>query len=351
MRLNQLEKFEIIRLVEQSNTSVNMTLKELGINKTTFYMWYNAYKNDGYDGLAKKSHKKKQYWNQIPEKEKQLVIELALDNPEKSSREIACLYTDTYKRYVSESSTYRILKSQGLTQTPAFDLIKASNEFEHKTVRINEMWQTDFTYFKIPGWGWYYLSTVLDDYSRFIVHWKLCSTMKSTDAESTIREALIKTNLQTDERPKLLSDNGSSYVATDFREYLKKNNVKQINGKPRHPQTQGKIERYHRSMKNVVKLDVYYSPMELENALEQFVHYYNYKRYHESLQNTTPADMYFGKTNRIIERRRKIKLKTMMERKRDYYRNRWPTKIYSDSFLSPKKLKKMMSEINFLAQN
>ena len=104
-------------------------------------------------------------------------------------------------------------------------------------------------------------------------------------------------------------------------------------------------------MKNVVKLDVYYSPMELENALEQFVHYYNYKRYHESLQNTTPADMYFGKTNRIIERRRKIKLKTMMERKRDYYRNRWPTKIYSDSFLSPKKLKKMMSEINFLAQN
>lgn len=332
MRLQQTEKFEIIRLVEQSNISVNKTLKELGINKPTFYKWYNAYLQSGYDGLAPKPITKKQYWNQIPVKERDLVVRLALDNTDKASRELATLYVDTYNRYVSESSVYRILKTRGLIRQPAFQLVSASSEFKDKTVRPNEMWQTDFTYFKIPGWGWYYLSTILDDYSRFIVHWKLCSTMKSIDAQQTVDEALQKSNLDKSQMPKLLSDNGSSYIAGDFNDYIASKNMKLIHGKPLHPQTQGKIERYHRSMKNVIKLDVYSSPMELENALHQYVYYYNYSRYHESLQNVTPADKYFGRANRIIKRRMKIKLKTLTERKRAYYNSMGVSKIYSDSF-------------------
>ena len=342
MRISQLEKYEIIQLVEQSSTSVNKTLKELGIHKPTFYNWYNAYLERGYAALAPKQRTKKQYWNQIPEKERQRVIELALENPQKASREIACLYIDTYKRFISESSVYRILKAQGLIQTPAFDLIRAADEFKDKTVLPNEMWQTDFTYFKIPGWGWYYLSTVLDDYSRFIVHWKLCNTMKSEDAAQTIDEALIKSNLHKNQMPKLLSDNGSSYIAKDFNTYIADQNMKLIHGRPLHPQTQGKIERYHRSMKNVIKLDVYYSPMELEHAMKQFVAYYNFKRYHESLQNVTPAQMYFGKAARIIAQRQKIKQKTMFERKQKYYSLQQGSKIYSDAFLGHSKPKKML---------
>lgn len=161
---------------------------------------------------------------------KQLVTVLALENPEKASREIACLYIDNYKRYVSESSVYRILKAQGLIQPPAFDLINASDEFKDKTVRPNQMWQTDFTYFKIPGWGWYYLSTVLDDYSRFIFHWKLCSSVTAGDATKTIGETLIKTNLDKSKMPKLLSDNGSSYIALDFKKYLETCKIKPIHG-------------------------------------------------------------------------------------------------------------------------
>ena len=341
MRLSQTEKFEIIRLVEQSTTSVNKTLRELRINKPTFYSWYNAYLTDGYDGLAQKQVTKKQFWNQIPESEKQLITELALDHPQKAPREIAWLYTDNYRKYVSESSVYRILKTRGLIQEPAFELIKASDEFKDKTVRPNQMWQTDFTYFKIPGWGWYYLSTVLDDYSRFIVHWKLCSTMTAADATQTIEEALLKSNLSKNQMPKLLSDNGSSYVALDFKKYLEKQKIKPIHGRPGHPQTQGKIERYHRSMKNVIKLDVYYSPMELEHALKCFVEYYNHQRYHESLQNLTPADMYFGRATRILEYRRKIKQKTMIERKRTYYAATAAGKIYSDAFSGHQKPRKM----------
>lgn len=327
MRLNQTEKFEIIQLVEKSELGVNATLKELGIHKSTFYEWYNAYLEKGYDGLANKPCVRKQYWNQIPEEEKQLILETALDYPERSSREVACLFTDTHKRFVSESSVYRLLKEKGLITTPAFMLMQASDEFKDKTHRVNEMWQTDFTYFKIPGWGWYYLSTVLDDYSRFIVHWKLYKSMKSDDVMDTINEAMLKANLKPGEKPRLLSDNGSCYIANDFKTYLESQDIKHIRGRVRHPQTQGKIERYHRSMKNVIKLDVYCSPMELEAALRKFVHYYNYERYHESLNNITPADMYYGKAARTLERRKKIKQKTLRDRKQNYFRSQTMNKF------------------------
>lgn len=320
MRLNQSEKFEIIQLVEKSDRGVNDTLKELGVHKSTFYQWYNAYLAQGYDGLADKPGKRKQFWNQIPEPEKQQIVELALEYTDRSPREVACLYTDTFKRFVSESSVYRILKSKGLITTPAFMLMQASDVFKDQTVRVNEMWQTDFTYFKIPGWGWYYLSTILDDYSRFIIHWQLCKNMKSQDVQDTVNQAMLKSNLQQNERPKLLSDNGSCYIAGDFKSYLETQQIKHVRGRVNHPQTQGKIERYHRSMKNVVKLDVYYSPMELEAALKSFVHYYNYERYHESLNNVTPADKYYGKAARTLERRRKIKIKTLKERKSNYFK-------------------------------
>jgi len=321
MRLNQSEKFEIIQLVEKSELGVNATLKEFGIHKSTFYEWYNSYLEHGYDGLANKPVKRKQYWNQIPEEEKQGIVELALEYTDRSPREVACLFTDIHKRFVSESSVYRILKEKGLITTPAFMLMRAGDEFKDKTHRINEMWQTDFTYFKIPGWGWYYLSTVLDDYSRFIVHWRLYKSMKSEDVMDTVNEAMLKSNLKPNEKPKLLSDNGSCYIANDFKAYTKSQEIKHIRGRVRHPQTQGKIERYHRSMKNVIKLDVYYSPMELEAALKKFVHYYNYERYHESLNNVTPADKYYGKAARTLERRRKIKQKTLRDRKQNYLRS------------------------------
>ena len=102
MRLNQNEKQEIIRLVEGSDLGVTRTLKELGIHKSTFYNWYNAYLENGYDGLADKPCKRKQYWNKVSDKERQLVVETALEYPDKSYREVACYITDNYKRYISE---------------------------------------------------------------------------------------------------------------------------------------------------------------------------------------------------------------------------------------------------------
>lgn len=117
-------------------------------------------------------------------------------------------------------------------------------------------------------------------------------------------------------RPRLLSDNGPCYLSSDLATYLGRHGMEHTRGAPYHPQTQGKIERYHGSMKNVVKLENYHSPWELERAIGRFVEHYNHRRYHESLDNVTPADAYHGRRDAILTRREQIKNKTMARRKR-----------------------------------
>ena len=321
MRLTASEKQEIIKLVEGSEIGVNRTLLQLGVNKSTFYKWYKIYLDNGISGLEAK-YVTRQRWNTIPQEEKNLVVEIALEYTELSPRELSCKLSDEKGVFISESSVYRILKARGLITTPSHILLSAGTEFSQKTCFVNEMWQTDFTYFKILGWGWYYLSTILDDYSRYIVHWELCKTMKTEDVKRTVNRALQSANLPRGYNPKLLSDNGACYIAAELRDFLADKKMKLIHGKPNHPQTQGKIERYHRSMKNVVKLDNYYCPEELEAALKAFVHYYNHHRYHESLGNVTPADVYYGRQDEILKARERLKILTMRRRRQDYLKQK-----------------------------
>jgi transposase InsO family protein len=233
------------------------------------------------------------------------MLELALERTELSPRELACRFTEEQRYFVSESSVYRILKAADLITSPAYVLMSASDAFKNPTTRVHEMWQTDFTYFRIIGWGWYYLSTVLDDYSRYIIAWKLSATMGATDVTETLDQALAVTGVdqvRVRHRPRLLSDNGPAYVSGELREYLGDRGMAHTRGAPYHPQTQGKIERWHRTMKNVVKLQHYHFPWELEAALRDFVGYYNNERFHESLDNVTPADVYFGRHQSLHSR-------------------------------------------------
>ena len=117
------------------------------------------------------------------------------------------------------------------------------------------------------------------------------------------------------QRTRLLSDNGSCYTSGDLAEYLKEHGIGQSHGRPYHPQTQGKIERYHRSMKNVILLENYYLPGELEDAIRQWVDHYNNHRYHESLGNIKPVDVYTGKDVAIRIARKVIKRRTLRERR------------------------------------
>lgn len=233
-------------------------------------------------------------------------------------------YTDEQSSFVSESTVYRLLKAHDLITSPAYILMQARDKFQHPTTRINEMWQTDFTYFKITGWGWYYLSTVLDDFSRFIIAWRLCTTMSTHDVADTLDDALRFTGLnqvKIKHKPRLLSDNGPSYISSELAQYLEDQNMTHTRGKPYHPQTQGKIERWHRSLKNQILLENYYFPGELEDRIRQFVDYYNQERYHESLNNLTPADVFYGRGQSILDEREKIKCRTLAMRRQMYYDN------------------------------
>ena len=321
MRRTASEKMEIIRLVEGTDLPVRATLRQLGVARSTFYGWYQRYDAGGFDGLEDKKPGVQPRWNAIPEKVRKKVIGLALKHTELSPRELACRYTDRERYFVSESSVYRLLKEADLITSPAYVLMSASDSFKHPTTRVHEMWQTDFTYFRIIGWGWYYLSTVLDDFSRYIVSWKLSATMGATDVMETLDEALAITGVdqvKVKHRPRLLSDNGPAYLSGELREYLGERKMTHTRGAPYHPQTQGKIERWHRTMKNVVKLEHYYFPQELKEALREFVAYYNNDRYHEALDNVTPADVYFGRQYEVLTKRAKIKRRTMQRRRREY---------------------------------
>ena len=318
MRYPATEKLEIIRTVEGSHLPTKQTLDMLGIPRATFYRWYDLYLDGGVDALDDRSPRPKAVWNRIPQDRRDDLIEFALEHESLTTRELAVKYTDEKRYFVSESSAYRILKEADLITAPAYVVIKAANEFKDKTIAINEMWQTDFTYFKIIGWGWYYLSTILDDYSRYIIAWKLCTNMRAEDVTDTIELALQASGCDqavVRHKPRLLSDNGSCYISGDLAEWLEDKKMDHVRGAPFHPQTQGKIERWHQTMKNRVLLENYYLPGDLERQIGAFVDHYNNRRYHEALNNVTPADVYFGRDKAILREREKIKKLTIRQRR------------------------------------
>ncbi|WP_454597619.1 IS3 family transposase [Qipengyuania sp. SM2507] len=318
MRYPASEKLEIIRIVEQSHLPAKRTLDQLGVARRTFYRWYDRYLEGGPEALADRSSTPIRVWNRIAPEVQDQIVEMALEQTDLSPRELAVRFTDEKRYFVSEATVYRLLKAHDLITSPAYTVIKAAEAFHTQTMRPNEMWQTDFTYFKIIGWGWVYLSTVLDDYSRYIIAWKLCTTMRAEDVTDTLDMALAASgcdHANVLHRPRLLSDNGPSYIAGELAEYIEANRMSHVRGAPFHPQTQGKIERWHQTLKNRVLLENYFLPGDLEQQIEAFVEHYNHQRYHESLDNVTPADAYFGRAPAIIKRRERIKRKTLEHRR------------------------------------
>jgi putative transposase len=318
MRYAAAEKLEIIRLVEQSPLPVRHTLAKLGVPRATFYRWYDRHSRGGPEALNDRSPRPDRVWNRIPDGVRQRIIQLALDEPALSPRELAVRFTDSQSYFVSEASVYRLLKAHDLIASPAFIVIKAADAFKDKTTAPDQLWQTDFTYLKVIGWGWFYLSTVLDDFSRYIVAWKLCTTMKAEDVTATLDLALHASGLdqaKPADRPRLLSDNGSSYIAGDLAKWLDARNIKHLRGAPYHPMTQGKIERWHQTLKNRILLENYFLPGDLEAQIEAFVADYNHRRYHESIDNLTPADVYCGRGRAILAERERIKRQTIANRR------------------------------------
>ena len=147
--------------------------------------------------------------------------------------------------------------------------------------------------------------------------------MKADDVTETLERALKASGCDSANvihKPRLLSDNGASYISGDLADWLEDQGMDHVRGAPYHPQTQGKIERWHQTLKNSVLLENYYLPGDLEGQIGAFVDHYNNHRYHESLGNVTPADTYFGRDTSIIERRNRIKKLTIQNRRLNHQR-------------------------------
>ena len=159
MRYPASEKLEIIRLVERSHLPVRRTLDKLGIPRATFRRWDGRYRVFGEAGLEGRTGGPGRVWNRIPDDVRQRIMETALDEPELSPREWAVRFTDTKGYFVSEASVYRLLKAPDPITSPAFIVIEAANQFKDKTAAPNQLWQTDFPYFEVIGWGWFHPPT------------------------------------------------------------------------------------------------------------------------------------------------------------------------------------------------
>ena len=238
--------------------------------------------------------------------------------PELSCRQLAAWITDNQGFSVSESTVYRILRREGLVKRPEMRLA-AGKEYHRKTTGPHQMWATDASYFRVVGWGYYYLVTVMDDHSRFILAYKLQRDMTSDSFIEVVQEAVDRTGMDqvpVTHRTSLLSDNGPGYVSRAFRDYLGMVGIKHILATPFHPQTNGKLERYHQTLKRDVNQVPYELPADLEAALAAFVSHYNYRRYHKALGNVTPSDVLRGRREEILARRKEVQTQTIQQRRR-----------------------------------
>jgi len=309
----------MIELVRRAPQAKRRTIAELGLSRSTFYRWQRRYRDQGEAGLVDRKPEPGAVWNRLRPQEQTVILETALQMPDLSPRELACQVTDHAGFTVSEASVYRVMKRHGLNRSITLVGFPAGNEFRVKTTAPNQLWQSDASYFFVVGWGWYYSIEVLDDFSRLVLASDLKPDMTANSISDVVEQAVAFTGLRqvpVEDRTKLLSDHGSGYLARIFEEYLRMLSIRHIYCAPHHPQTNGKIERFHETLKARMNLLVYTSPEELRRTMQAFIEYYNHRRYHEAIGNVTPADVYYGRREEILRRREEQKQRTIQERLR-----------------------------------
>lgn len=308
--------FYIIEKSSRSGFSVERIVEWIGISRGKFYQWRGRLGiENSHNGKIPKSH-----W--LLPWEREAIIEYAkrhrseyLFDDRDGYRRLAYMMLDEDIVAVSPSTVYRVLKTSGLLNK--WNTKKSSSKglgYKHPT-KPHQEWHTDIKYVNFRGTFLFFIG-VMDGYSRYLIHHELRRNMTEYDIEITIQRALEK---YSDENPKIISDNGSQYISKDFQGFLKEAGLQHIRTSVAYPQSNGKLERFHRSINSEFLRN--HSLIDLEDARKQidlYVNYYNTKRLHSSLFYLTPEDFLSGRVNSKLKKRQK-KLNDALKNRKNYW--------------------------------
>ena len=283
-----MEKREALALVERTQRRTGWTLRRilrrLGFPKSRYYAWRLRHRVDRLDDLVPGTRRSP---HAILPEEKAAVIAYAMEHTREGYRRLAWMMVDEDVAYVSPSSVYRILDDEDLLYR--WKRSQRSGRPPPEPRAPNERWHTDLMYLRIED-TWYFLVTVLDAYSRYVVHWDLLTTMTAAAVRVVIQDALKKTGAN----PEVVTDNGSPFTAKDFKALVRDFELEHIRIRTYHPESNGKLERFHRSTREAL------DEVELRNLgrarelIGRWVRYYNTKRLHASLSYLPPAEYWQG---------------------------------------------------------
>ena len=279
------------------------SLQVLGLSRSTFYDWHRRYEKDGFRGLVGMPRSPIIPENRLLDEERAMIIATAKALPLEGYRKIAS-FVEREGVYVSPTTVYRVLREAGLIIPRKCRRRAAGEKYVQEPTRTGELWATDIHYVFIEGYGFFYLFSILDTYSRYIVHWELRPTMTTDDAQEVLLAAVRKAGITPEHRLRLLHDNGSQFVSRQFKRLLRRLHIQQVRTAYRHPETNGRLERYHLTLKDATtNLEDYTTPEAARAAIEYFVYTYNAQRPHQALGYVTPASVHFGYATELRLRR------------------------------------------------
>lgn len=277
----------------------------IGIGRSKFYQWQTRYgKVNEHNGLIPRD-----FW--LEDWEKKVIIDFHYEHPTEGYRRITYMMLDRNLVAVSPSTTYRVLKAAGLIRRWNGKESKKGTGFV-QPLKPHEHWHVDISYLNICG-TFYYLCSLLDGCSRYIVHWEIRESMTEGEIEVIIQRGREKFP---DAFPRIISDNGPQFIAKDFKEFIRICGMTHVRTSPFYPQSNGKIERWHKSLKSeCIRPKIPLTLEDARNVVKGFVDHYNNERLHSAIGYITPKDKLEGREKEIFaERDRKLE-SARLERK------------------------------------
>jgi len=282
---------------DKTDIKATKMVKWIGIARSKFYDWRSRYgKLNEHNAWIPRD-----FW--LTDEEKQAIVDYYHANPLEGYRRLTYMMMDADIVAVSSSSVYRVLKNADLLDRWNRKTSKKGTGF-HQPLKAHEHWHIDISYLNICG-TFYYLCSLLDGFSRYIVHWEIRETMKESDVEIILQRAREKFP---DAKPRIISDNGPQFVAKDFKEFIKVSGMTHVKTSPYYPQSNGKLERYHRTIKSTcIRVNTPLSLDDAQRIVTDFVDHYNNRRLHSAIGYITPIDKLEGRAEMIqIQRDAKL---------------------------------------------